>query len=71
MVNLILDTDTWIYLSNGFNPETKKNEEELHFYLSDWILKNIKSGKLIGSRISGRFSAQYMWSNLNNPCRNL
>lgn len=42
MVNLILDTNTWIYLANGFNPQTNRNEEKLHFELIDWVIEKYK-----------------------------
>lgn len=45
MLNLILDTNAWIYLANGFNPETNKNEEEAHFQTAEWILKKTGEGK--------------------------
>lgn len=45
MLNLILDTNAWIYLANGFNPKTKKNEEETHFQTAEWILKKIEEKK--------------------------
>lgn len=45
MLNLILDTNAWIYLANGFNPETNKNEEETHFQTAEWMLQKIGEGK--------------------------
>lgn len=33
MIYLILDTNIWLYLANGFNPITEKPHENLHFQL--------------------------------------
>jgi len=43
MINLILDTNAWIYLANGYNSETKKYEEESHFETANWLLNKIKN----------------------------
>ena len=58
MVNLILDTNTWIYLSNGFNTETHRNDEELHFQMAKWILENIGNGKC---RIFSNYIIKIEW----------
>lgn len=42
MLNLILDTNAWIYLANGFNSKNNKYEEETHFQIVKWMLQKIK-----------------------------
>lgn len=46
MINLILDTNAWIYLANGFNPNTEKYEQNSHFQMLEWIETNLAAGKL-------------------------
>nr|WP_298996230.1 PIN domain-containing protein [uncultured Allomuricauda sp.] len=42
MIFLILDTNIWLYLANGYDPETSKNQDaNLHFELLD-SLKRLK-----------------------------
>ena len=45
-MNLILDTQTWIYLANGYNQLTGKIDEGLHFKLLNDIVNLINKGKL-------------------------
>ncbi|WP_343559601.1 PIN domain-containing protein [Sphingobacterium sp.] len=46
MINLILDTNAWIYLANGFNPDTGKYDKESHFVMLEWINKHFENGSL-------------------------
>ena len=46
MVNVILDTQTWIYIANGYNQKTKKFEDEIHFKLLDNLIKLINEQKI-------------------------
>jgi hypothetical protein len=59
MVNLILDTNSWIYLSNGFNPDTLRNDEESHFQIAKWILERIENGKC---RIFSNYIIKIEWN---------
>lgn len=43
LLNLILDTNTWIYLSYGFDVRTNQIDEDLHFELIEKILDKIES----------------------------
>ncbi len=43
---IFLDTNNWIYLSNGFNILSKKHDE-LHFKLFDFVCKHTANGNLI------------------------
>ena len=45
-MNLVLDTQTWIYLANGYNQTTGKTDEGLHFHLMESMMKLVNSGKL-------------------------
>lgn len=46
MIYLILDTNAWIYLANGFNPLTSKNEENTHLKLLKELKQSVVSGKI-------------------------
>lgn len=43
MINLVLDTNTWIYLSYGFDVSENKIDEKLHFELIEKILEKIEN----------------------------
>lgn len=43
MINLVLDTNTWIYLANGFNPKSNQHDEELHFLLIEKLKEKIEN----------------------------
>lgn len=45
-MNLVFDTQTWIYLANGYNQATGKIDDGIHFHLLDRILVLVDSGKL-------------------------
>lgn len=45
-MNLILDTQTWIYLANGYNQLTGTIDEGLHFKLLNDIIDLVDSGKV-------------------------
>lgn len=45
-MNLILDTQTWTYLANGYTQSTGKIDEGLHFKLLNDIIQLVESGKL-------------------------
>lgn len=45
-MNLIFDTQTWIYLANGYNPSTGKIDDGLHFKLLNNIIQLVESGKI-------------------------
>ena len=68
MVNLILDTNAWIYLANGFNPETNKIEEDFHFQLAEWILKKIEANKC---RIFSNYIIKLEWERNREKCNEL
>lgn len=68
MVNLILDTNTWIYLANGFNPITNKNEEESHFLMAEWMLKHIEKGEC---RIFSNYIIKLEWKRNKEKCNQL
>lgn len=46
MIYLILDTNAWIYLANGFNPLTSKNEENTHLKLLKELKQKVVSGEI-------------------------
>jgi len=43
---LILDTNIWIYLANGFNPETNNYEDGLHFKILGSLKHLVSIGKI-------------------------
>lgn len=43
---IFLDTNNWIYLSNGFNIHSKKHDE-LHFKLFEFVCKHTANGNLV------------------------
>lgn len=46
MVNIILDTNTWIYLANGYDQNTQNYQGGLHFKLLAEINQLINQGKI-------------------------
>jgi len=46
VIYLILDTNIWIYLSNGFDPLTSKHSDDLHFQLLDSLKKSKDSNEI-------------------------
>jgi len=46
VIYLILDTNIWIYLSNGFDPLTENHSDDLHFELLDTLKKSKDSGDI-------------------------
>lgn len=43
ILNLVLDTNTWLYLSYGFDISKNRIDENLHFELIEKVLKKIES----------------------------
>ncbi|BDS13089.1 PIN domain-containing protein [Aureispira anguillae] len=68
MVNLILDTNTWIYLANGFNPQTNRNEEKLHFELIDWVIEKIQNQEC---RVFSNYIIVLEWKRNKESCEAL
>lgn len=68
MVNLVLDTNAWIYLANGFNPENQKNEEENHFLLAEWLRVRIEEKKC---RIFSNYIVKKEWTRNKSVCSQL
>jgi hypothetical protein len=65
MVNLILDTQIWIYLAKGFNQDTKIKDEEAHFLMVKWILEKIEAKKC---RIFSNYIIKIEWKRNKMVC---
>lgn len=46
MVNLVIDTNTWIYMANGYNQETEKYDDGYHFKLVGDLINLIEKGQI-------------------------
>jgi len=66
MIHLILDTNTWIYLCNGFDPKTSLIDEELHFKLSDWLFGKMNQNKC---RLYSNYIIRLEWERNKNQTR--
>lgn len=46
MINLIIDTNTWVYMANGFNQETSKYENGHHHKIVEELREHVQQGKI-------------------------
>ncbi len=68
MVNLILDTNAWIYLANGYNPDTESYEEEIHFQIVESLLAGIKKKNF---RLFSNYIILIEWTRNKEKCYQL
>lgn len=68
LLNLVLDTNTWIYLSNGFNTINNKIDENLHFELLEKMLEKVESGEC---HIYSNYIIKKEWKNNKDKTKSL
>lgn len=68
MVNLVLDTNTWIYLANGNDYRLKGKSENYHFELAARLLKNLDK---LNCRVYSNYIIRNEWNNNKKWCYEL